>query len=170
MKKITFSSLILVFMISSSVQAFQWAYYFVAWDGKVYEVKKEELSEKSEIGKRIGKVKTQPYPLDSDLRIEGAMTYSGDASNIYPIGTPYYEIKGVSTSTSIAVKVGKEWIRADYVHDAPQNVPDSPFTKTLHNIVPVIINGLILIGFIYRVKKLKKHRNQFKIRLPFCKY
>lgn len=165
MKKITFLSFILVLIISSYVQAFQWPYSFVAWDGKEYEVKKEELLQKSEIGKRIGKVKTQPYPLDSDLRIEGAMTYSGDASNVYPIGTPYYKIKGVSTSTSIAVKVGKEWIRADYVQDAPQHVVD-PFTKILHNIVPVVIIGLILIGFIYRSKKLKNRQNQFKMKSP----
>ena len=151
MKKITFLSFFLVLMISSSVQALVWAYPFVTWDGKVYEVKEEELLQKSEIGKRIGKVKTQPYYIDK-ARTE-AMAVSGDGSNVYPIGTPYYEIKGVSTSTSIAVKVGNKWIRADFVHiqETPQHKKDS-LTK-LQNIAPFVIVGLILIGFFYRVIK-----------------
>ena len=144
-------------MISSSVQAFQWAYYFVAWDGKVYEVKEEELVQKSDIGKRIGKVKTQPYPLElPNYARTDAMTYSGDASNIYPIGTPYYEIKGVSTSTAIAVKVDSAWIRADYVQDAPQHKINA-LTKILP-IVPFVLVGLILIGFFYRVKKIRRQK------------
>ena len=84
------------------------------------------------------------------------MTYSGDASNFYPIGTPYFEIKGVSTATAIAVKVDNVWLRADYVQDAPQHVMD-PLTKIL-NIVPFVIIGIILTGFIYRVKKLRSQK------------
>ena len=154
MKKITFLSFFLVLMISSSAQAFLWAYPFVAWDGKVYEVKEEELLHKSEIGKRIGKVKTQPYYFDDRTETK---TYSGDASNIYPIGTPYYEIKGVSTSTAIAVKVGNKWIRADFIHvqETPQH--KDPLTK-LQNIAPFVIVGLILIGFFYRVKKIRRQK------------
>ena len=159
MKKITFLSFFLVLIISSSVQAFLWEYPFVAWDGKVYEVKEEALLQKSDIGKRIGKVKTQPYPLNiSKYARTDAMTYSGDASNIYPIGTPYYEIKEVSTSTSIAVKVGNKWIRADFIHkqETPQHKEDT-LTK-IQNIAPFVIVGLILIGFFYRVKKIRRQK------------
>ena len=39
MKKIPFLTIILVFLISSSVQAFEWSYSFVVLDGKEYEVK-----------------------------------------------------------------------------------------------------------------------------------
>ena len=153
MKKITFLSFFLVLIISSSVQAFLWEYPFVAWDGKEYEVKKEELLQKSEIGKRIGKVKTQPYYYDDR---SNAMTYSGDASNVYPIRTPYYGINGVSTSTAIAVKVDNAWIRADYVQDAPQHKINA-LTKILP-IVPFVLVGLILIGFFYRVKKIRRQK------------
>ena len=55
MKKITFLSFIFVLMISSSVQAFLWAYPFVAWDGKEYEVKEDVLLQKSEIEKELEK-------------------------------------------------------------------------------------------------------------------
>ena len=68
------------------------------WDGKVYKVQENEMIEESKIGKRIGKVKTEPY---STMR-SSAMTYYGNASNYYPIGTPYYEIKGISPSADIA--------------------------------------------------------------------
>lgn len=52
MKKITLLSLLLIFMISSSVHALKWAYPFVVWKGKIYEVKQEEMIEESEIGKK----------------------------------------------------------------------------------------------------------------------
>ena len=144
-------------MISSSVQAFEWAYSFVVWDGKVYEVKKDELINESEIGKKIGKVKTEPYYYSDRT---DAMRYSGDASNVYPIGTPYYEIKGVSTSTAIAVKVDNKWVRADYVREAPKYIIDT--VKKTINIALIVMIGLLLIGLVYRaIKKSKKHRNQF---------
>ena len=57
MKKIAFLSLILVFIVSSSVQAHKWPYVFVVLDGKEYEVKEEKMIEESEIGKSIGEVK-----------------------------------------------------------------------------------------------------------------
>ena len=113
-------------MISSSVQAFEWAYSFVVWDGKKYEVK-EELIEESEIGKSIGKVKTQPYYY-SDYT--DAMKYYGNASNVYPIGTQYYEIKGIPTSDAIAIKEDNQWVKAVYVDKAPfhiMNILTNPF-------------------------------------------
>ncbi|MGG3799643.1 hypothetical protein [Metabacillus fastidiosus] len=51
MKRIIFLSLILIFIISSSVQTLSWAYPFVVWKGNVYEVKQEEITEESKIGK-----------------------------------------------------------------------------------------------------------------------
>jgi hypothetical protein len=56
MRKIT----LLCLLISSSVQALSWAYPFVVWKGKVYEVKQEDIISDSEIGKKIGEVKTKP--------------------------------------------------------------------------------------------------------------
>lgn len=150
MKKTLFLSLILVFVISSSVHAFEWSYRFVVWDGKVYEVKEEELIEKSEIGERIGKVKTQPY---NSSGYSDKEKYYGNASNIYPIGTPYYEIKGIPTSSAIAVQVDNQWIKAEYVQNAPYHIMNT--LTNLFILVPVMI-GLILIAFIYRAKKLRR--------------
>lgn len=43
MKKIAISSILFVSLVSSTVQALSWAIPFVVWDGKVYEVKQEEI-------------------------------------------------------------------------------------------------------------------------------
>lgn len=107
MKRITFLSIVLVCLISSSVKALSWAYPFVVWKGKVYEVKQEEILEDNEIAKIIGEVKTKPNDMTGD--------YYGDASNFYQKGTKYYEIKGVSTSTAIAIKEDNQWVKANYV-------------------------------------------------------
>lgn len=136
MKKITLLSLSLLFMISSSVQALSWAIIFVVWEGKVYEVKQEEIIENSVIGNVIGEVKTTPDDMTGD--------YYGDASNFYSIGTKYYEIKGISTSDAIAIKEGNQWVKAVYVHKAPfhiMNILTNPFF-----IISIGIITLILIG------------------------
>ena len=161
MKRIAFLSVLFIFMILPSVQAFEWAYSFVVWDGKVYEVK-EELIKESEIGKRIGKVKTEPY-YSGDMTRPNEMTYYGNASNVYPIGTPYYEIKGTSTSTSIAVKVDNQWIKADYIQNAPYHVMNTitnPFV-----IATAVIIILIIFECFFRVKRVlrQKNRNQYEL-------
>ena len=147
MKRIPFLTIILVFCISSSVQAFEWSYSFVVWDGKQYEVKIEEMIEESKIGKKIGKVKTQPYYYNRS----DAMKYYGNASNIYPIGTEYFEIKGFSPSTAIAVKVDNQWIKADYVHNAPYNI-----MNTLTNLRYIVPAFIIILFIIFRVKKMRQ--------------
>mgnify|MGYP003414554236 FL=1 len=181
MKKITILTLLFVFMVSSSVQAFQWAYSFVVWDGKIYEVKEDVLIEESEIGKIIGKVETQPYYY-SDYT--DAMKYYGNASNVYPIGTQYYEIKGMSTSDAIAIKEDNHWVKAVYVDKATNDYPlgtqyeqikgipssdaiaikednhKAPFhiMNFLTNPLPIfsiVIIALILIGVIFRSKQIK---------------
>jgi len=147
MKRIPFLTIILVFCISSSVQAFEWSYSFVVWDGKQYEVKIEEMIEESKIGKKIGKVKTQPYYYNRS----DAMKYYGNASNIYPIGTEYFEIKGFSPSTAIAVKVDNQWIKADYVHNAPYHI-----MNTLTNLRYIVPAFIIILFIIFRVKKMRQ--------------
>ena len=148
MKRIPFLAIILVFCISSSVLAFEWSYSFVVWDGKEYEVKIEEMIVESEIGKKIGKVKTQPYYY-SDR--SDAMKYYGNASNVYPIGTEYFEIKGISPSTAIAVKVDNEWIKADYVRNAPYHI-----MNTLTNLLYIVPAFIIILFIIFRVKKMRQ--------------
>ncbi|TFE00663.1 hypothetical protein [Jeotgalibacillus salarius] len=146
MKRIMLLSLLLIFMISYSVQALSWAITFVVWEGKVYEVKQEEIIENSEISKIIGEVKTKPDDMTGD--------YYGDASNFYPIGTKYYEIKGTSTSTAIAVKEENQWVKAVYVHKAPFHIMN--VISNFYFISAVIIIALIIVGVVLRNKKLRK--------------
>ena len=143
MKKIAFSSLLFVFLISSTVQALSWAITFVVWEGKVYEVKQEELIENNEIGNIIGEVTTKPN--------DRTGSYYGNASNFYPIGTNYYQIKGTSTSNAIAIKEEKQWVKAVYVRKAPfhiMNLLTQPFFV-------VVILLLVISGLIFRTKKSK---------------
>jgi len=145
MKRITVLSLLFMFIVSSAVQALEWAYAFVVWNGKVYEVKTEEIVEDSKIGKMIGEVKTQPDETTGE--------YFGDASNYYPIGTKYYEIKGVPTSTAIAVKEDNHWVKAVYVHRAPFHIVN--LLSNVFFISTVIIIALIVTVIIFRTKKTK---------------
>lgn len=148
MRRITVLSLLLIFMISSSVQALSWAYPFVVWKGKVYEVKQEETIEDSEIGKIIGKVKTQPNDMTGN--------YYGNASNYYPKGTKYYEINGQSTSTAIAVKDDNKWVKAVYVHKAPFHVMNVLSNFLFLSVIAII--ALIIIGVILRNNTSKIQR------------
>lgn len=148
MKIITFLSLILVFLISSTVQAVSWAYPFVVWKGKVYEVKQEEIVEAAEIGKIIGKVRTKPNDMTGD--------YYGHASNYYPKGTQYYEIKGTSTSSAIAIKESNQWVKAVYVHKAPFHIMN--ILSDIFFISTVVIIALIVTVVIFRTKKAKNQQ------------
>jgi hypothetical protein len=148
MKRIMLLSLLLIFMISSSVQALSWAYPFVVWKGKVYEVKQEEIVEESEIGKIIGEVKTKPNDMTGD--------YYGDASNYYPKGTKYYEIRGTSTSATIAVKEDNQWVKAFYVHKAPFHLMN--IVSNIYFISAIVIIALIIIVVIFRNNKSKNQR------------
>ncbi|MHC8517413.1 hypothetical protein [Sporosarcina sp. ITBMC105] len=131
--------LLLMFFLASSAHALQWAYPFVVWNGDVYEVKLEEMIEESEIGKRLGEVETKPHEMTGD--------HYGNASNYFPIGTNYYEIKGISTSTAIAVENNEQWVEAVYAHKAPFHIKN-----ILSNVFLIItVAALLMIGMVYYV-------------------
>ena len=144
MKILTLSLTLFILIFSISAQALSWAYPFVVWKGKVYEVKREEIIVNSKIGKRIGKVKTKPNDMTGD--------YYGDASNYYPKGTEYYEIKGTSTSAAIAVKDDNQWVKAVYVHKAPFHIMNIFSSTFFFALVGVI--SLIVVGMRFRNKKV----------------
>lgn len=148
MKRIRMFSLLLIFMIPFSVQALSWAYPFVVWKGNVYEVKQEEIIQDSKIGKIIGEVKTKPNEMTGD--------YYGNASNYYPKETKYYKIKGTSTSTAIAVKEEKQWIKAVYVHKAPFHIMN--VISNFYFIAAILIIVLTLVQVVLRNKKLGNQR------------
>ncbi|MER2261624.1 MAG: hypothetical protein ABS934_06375 [Psychrobacillus sp.] len=132
----------LILLMTTSVHALSWAYPFVVWDGNVYEVSKEKVSEE-DIGRNIGKVKTKPNDMTG--------SYYGDASNAYPIGTNYFEIKGKSTSIVIAVEVKNNgWVKANYIRQAPFHWMDI-ITKML----PGLIILVIVLVFIRQMRNRK---------------
>ncbi len=71
--------------------ATKWVYPFVVWDGFVYVVSEEYVTE---IDSKIGHV-----TMYSNMEER-----PGNFSNIYKKGTKYYSIKGVSTEESIAIR------------------------------------------------------------------
>jgi hypothetical protein len=143
MRKITFLSLVLILMISSSVHALSWAISFVVLKGNVYEVKQEEMIEESEIGKVIGEVKTTPDDMTGE--------YYGDASNFYPKGTKYYAIKGIPTSKAIAIKNDNQYLKAVYVHKAPFHIMN--VLTNIYFLTAVGIVALLIIRARFRFKK-----------------
>jgi hypothetical protein len=102
-------------LFPTNASATKWAYSFVVWDGAVYVVKDELITE---IDKEIGHV-----TIYSDMS-----EYPGNFSNVYQKGTKYYSIKGISTNESIAVQIGEDtYKRADrkgeYALGEPVNTP-----------------------------------------------
>lgn len=94
---------IVAFMPMRSMNA-DWAYSFVVYSGNIYEISDDELIPSNEIDKKIGQVTRY-----SDH--EG--TYSGNFSNIYPKGTPYYSIKNIDPKEIIAIKTHEaEFVKA----------------------------------------------------------
>lgn len=79
------------FIFSTTSFATKWVHMFVVWDGYVYVVKDEYVTE---IDKEIGQVTKY-----SDME-----QYTGNFSNIYRKGTKYYSINDISTDVSIAVE------------------------------------------------------------------
>lgn len=84
--------LVIVSGCTNDHRSADWAYSFVVWDGYMFKICDEYVTE---IGEEIGQVTKF-----SDM--EG--TYSGNFSNTYKKGTKYLVIKGISTDKAIAVK------------------------------------------------------------------
>lgn len=133
MKKTVFI-LVMFFSICSTAEALSWAYPFVVWKGNVYEVTDENITE---IGKEIGEVKSRPNDQTGD--------YIGDASNMYPIGTKYYEINGISPSEALAVEVEEgKWKKAVFVHKAPSHWTENVLKAFLFFIVLSVLIALVI--------------------------
>lgn len=143
-----FIVLIFIVIVTSSVQALSWAYSFVVWNGNVYVVKEEKVLE-SKIGEIIGEVKTKPNDMTGN--------YYGNASNVYPKGTKYFEINSIPTETAIAVEVEEnKWQKADYTREAPFHWMNL-FTK----ILPFLIIIPIIIVIVLRFRKRRNSKHKF---------
>jgi hypothetical protein len=86
----------------SSLQS--WAYALVTWNGYVYKMTDEVVSE---VGKQIGTIKN--YSSNESSTIPNLF------SNKYPKGTKLYKIKNVGTDTSIAVQDDNVFYKAEKV-------------------------------------------------------
>jgi hypothetical protein len=141
-----FSLLILVaflcsFIIPTTAMATKWVYRFVVWDGYVYVVKEEYVTE---IDREIGQVTKY-----SDME-----QYPGNFSNFYKKGTKYYSIKGISTDESIAVEEErgryKEAIREkEYTYGGTfEDNSEDTFTEKMYNFLDIAVNLLVLFTII----------------------
>lgn len=104
MKKFIIVILALITLMPISSISADWAYSFVVYSGDIYEISDDELIPPDEIDKKIGQVTRY-----SDH--EG--TYSGNFSNTYHKGTPYYSIKNIDPKEIIAIKTHEaEFVKA----------------------------------------------------------
>ena len=121
-----------------------WAYQFVVWDGYIYIVEEEYVTE---IDKEIGKV----------IRYSDMYPQSGNFSNVYERGTKYYAIKDISTDEAIAVEDGsgkyKKAVREkEYTYGNEDSPGDksSDMTATL-----LILSAIIIFVIVIVLKKIK---------------
>lgn len=137
--------LMLLLFLSRSASALSWAYAFVVYDGRVYEVLNMSIAV-SELGDVIGKVETAVN--DETGR------YYGNASNFYEIGTEYREVRGQSTDLVIAVEENGVWKRAEYRFNSPYHVRD------LLDFLGYALVGVGLFGMIYLFIKWRRSRRK----------
>ncbi|MFO1441788.1 hypothetical protein KDN24_00770 [Bacillus sp. Bva_UNVM-123] len=83
--------ILITFFLPSKLLATSWAFQFVVWQGYIYVVSDEYVTE---IDSEIGQVTKY-----SDME-----SYSGNFSNTFKKGTKYYSIKGINTDEAIAIE------------------------------------------------------------------
>ncbi|WP_214825515.1 hypothetical protein [Exiguobacterium algae] len=140
MKRVIGLLLFLLFL-SRTASALSWAYAFVVYDGRVYEVLNMPIAV-SELGDVIGKVETAVN--DETGR------YYGNASNFYEVGTEYREVRGQSPDQVIAVEEDGVWKRAEYRFDSPYHV------RELLDLLGYVLVGVGLFGMIYLLIKWRR--------------
>ncbi|WP_423408946.1 hypothetical protein AABM38_02305 [Heyndrickxia sp. MSNUG] len=126
--------------------ATSWAYSFVVWNGYIYVVSDEHVTE---VGSEIGHVTKY-----SDME-----SYPGNFSNSFAKGTKYYSIKGISKNEAIAVEKSKgQYIKA--YREAEYEVRgafDGYFDGQQGpiKIFVLFIIGILAVIFFYRMKGKK---------------
>lgn len=115
--------------------------FIVVYNGNSYYVTNEEVHP-DQIGNKIGEVTAYN---------QNGRNYAGNFSNIFPVGTAYYELQGEAVLHAIAVQVGeKVYVKATYY---AKYTPDRPLS--LVNIIFIIIAGAILAAIV--VKRVRNH-------------
>ncbi|WP_198949146.1 hypothetical protein [Lottiidibacillus patelloidae] len=126
---LTFTLLAAMFS-PSKTSATSWAYSFVVWDGYIYEMTDEFVTD---IDQEIGQVTKY-----SDME-----TYAGNFSNTYKKGTKYFSIKGISTDEAIAVEIKKGKYKKAIRTGEYQGGKRDPLDLAMYGGVSIII---LLVG------------------------
>ncbi|OAH55790.1 MULTISPECIES: hypothetical protein [Bacillaceae] len=125
--------IVLLITFASPAQSLSWSYPFVVHDGNVYEVTEEEVIN---VGSQIGEVNRETEKMTGD--------YSGDASNVYPVGTAYVDIIGLPTDIAIAVETAPgQFQKAVYTQEAPYTWTDAAMNTF---ILITITAAIYLVG------------------------
>lgn len=129
--------------------ATSWAYSFVVWDGYIYVISDEYVTE---IGDEIGHVTSY-----SDME-----QYSGNFSNAYKKGTKYFSIEGISTDQAIAVEESDgQYIKAYRETEYKMISPFDGFFDGQQGIIKITLFstlGILAIVLIYKVIKNNRGR------------
>ncbi|MFJ5763162.1 hypothetical protein ACIQAA_29420 [Neobacillus sp. NPDC093182] len=135
------------FICPSKPLATTWAFQFVVWQGYIYVISDEYVSE---IDSEIGQVTKY-----SDME-----SYAGNFSNTYKKGTKYYSIKGISTEEAIAIEETaggyiKAYRESEYeVRSAFDGFFDGQQGSIKISVLSVF--GVIAVILIYKIIKNKR--------------
>ncbi|MBT2682695.1 hypothetical protein [Bacillus sp. ISL-37] len=132
--------------------ATSWAYSFVVWDGYIYVISDEYVTE---VDSEIGQVTKY-----SDME-----QYSGNFSNAYKKGTKYYSIEGISTDEAIAIKESEgQYIKAYREGEYELRSVFDRFFDGQQGIVKIFFFSILCILVIIIFNKVQK-KNQGKTNL-----
>ena len=133
-------------LLSDKAEATKWLYPFVVWDGYVYVISEEYVTE---VEHEIGEV----------TKFSNMEQYSGNFSNVYKTGTKYYSIKGISTDESIAIlDINGKYKKADrgveYTYGKDEDSKEEKYNTTF--ISTILLALLIIVLVVLAIKKTKK--------------
>lgn len=135
-------TLLLFLMLAAPVVSA--AYEFVVHDGRVYEVKSSERIASDEIGVAIGEVTEETSEMTSG------------ASNAFPVGTFFYEIRGVDRSEAIAVETSPgEYVQATYTESSENGL-------TIWTILLGIVGILVVVVGTMSFRNQRSHVKQYR--------
>jgi hypothetical protein len=123
--------------------ATSWVYSFVVWDGYIYVISDEYVTE---IDKKIGHV----------TKYSDMAQYSGNFSNTYERGTKYYSIKNMSTDEAIAIQEGDGKYRKAVREGEYTFKEEFPFKGETFDFSNWVISVLLLLLIIMIVISFKK--------------
>ncbi|MFC0476762.1 hypothetical protein ACFFHF_16290 [Robertmurraya beringensis] len=128
--------------------ATKWVHPFVVWNGYVYVVSEQYVTE---VGNEIGEVTKY-----SDME-----QYPGNFSNVFKKGTRYYSIEGINTKEAIAIQdVNGIYIKADreekYTFGDMTEEDSEQTDKYLFSSVIVLVILIPILTILFVIKNTKK--------------